>query len=65
MLTKVYVAQSAFEQALEILNLLYYQMRKEKCMFERSELHFLAAGNKVHFRISWHRESIPATYTFS
>jgi hypothetical protein len=35
MLTKVYVALNAFEQALAILNLLYLQMRKEKHMFER------------------------------
>jgi hypothetical protein len=35
MLTKRYVAQNAFEQALVILNLVYLQMRKEKHMFER------------------------------
>jgi len=30
MLTKVYIAPNAFEQALVILNLFYFQMRKEK-----------------------------------
>ena len=35
MLTKVYVAQNAFERALVILNLFNLQMRKEKCMSER------------------------------
>jgi len=35
MLTKVYIAQNAFEQALAIQNLFYLQMRKEKFMFER------------------------------
>jgi hypothetical protein len=35
MLTKGYVEQNAFEQALAILNLFYLQMRKEKFMFER------------------------------
>jgi len=35
MLTKVYVARNAFEQALAILNLFYLQVRKEKYMFEQ------------------------------
>ncbi|MGH4124164.1 MAG: hypothetical protein ACREV6_14655 [Clostridium sp.] len=35
MLTKVYIAQNAFEQALVIQNLFYLQVRKEKCMSER------------------------------
>ena len=34
MLTKVYIAKNAFEQALVILNLFYLQMREEKYMFE-------------------------------
>ena len=63
MLTKVYVAKNAFEQALEILNLLYYQMRKENACL--SEFAFLVADDKINFRISWRSESIPATYTFS
>ncbi len=43
MLTKVYIAQNAFEQALVILNLFYLQMRKEKYMFERSEFIFFSS----------------------
>ena len=38
MLTKVYIAKNAFEQALEILNLFYFQMREEKHMFERQRV---------------------------
>jgi len=41
MLTKVYIAPNAFEQALVILNLFYFQVRKEKRMFEWSEFAFL------------------------
>jgi hypothetical protein len=39
MLTKVYVAQNEFEQAIEILNLFYFQVREEKYMFERSKMY--------------------------
>jgi len=35
MLTKVYIAQNAFEQVIVILNLFYLQLRIEKYMFER------------------------------
>jgi hypothetical protein len=51
MLTKVYVDKNAFEQALVILNLFYFQWRKEKCLSEQSELAFLTAENKINFRI--------------
>jgi len=52
MLTKVYNAQNAFEQHLAILNLFYFQMCKKKYMFEQASLYFLAAGNKIDFRIT-------------
>ena len=42
MLTKVYIAQNAFEQALVIQNLFYLQVREEKYMFERSEFIFFS-----------------------
>ena len=38
MLTKVYIAQNAFEQTLVILNLFYLQLRKEKHLFERTRV---------------------------
>ena len=38
MLTKVYIAQNAFEQALVIQNLFYLQVRKENRMFERQRV---------------------------
>ena len=53
MLTKVYVAKNAFEQTLVIHNLFYLQMREEKHLFERSELCFLAAVNKINCGITW------------
>jgi hypothetical protein len=40
MLTKVYVAKNAFEQALKILNLFYHQMRKENACLSEASLHF-------------------------
>jgi len=43
MLTKVYIAQNAFEQHLAILNLFYFQMRKKKYMFEQSEFVFFSS----------------------
>jgi len=42
MLTKVYIAQNAFEQAVVILNLFYLQVRLEKHMFEWSEFMFFS-----------------------
>ena len=42
MLTKVYIAQIAFEQALAIHNLFYLQLREEKYMFEQSEFVFFS-----------------------
>jgi hypothetical protein len=65
MLTKVYVAQNAFEQALAILNLFYLQMREENTCLSHSELVFLAVGNKINFRITWHCESISSNLYFS
>jgi hypothetical protein len=46
MLTKVYVAQNAFEQALVIHNLFYLQMRVENACLSDSEFAFLAAIKK-------------------
>ena len=43
MLTKVYIAQNAFEQALVTLNLFYLQLRKEKFMFEQCEFEFFSS----------------------
>jgi len=42
MLTKVYIAQNALKRALVILNLFYFQLRKEKRLFEQSELAFFS-----------------------
>ena len=39
MLTKVYIAQNAFEQGVVILNLFYLRMREEKYMFERKRVY--------------------------
>lgn len=39
MLTKVYIETNAFELSLEILDLLYLKMRKEKHMFERQRVY--------------------------
>jgi len=52
MLTKVYIAPNAFEQALVILNLFYFQMRKKNVCLSKASLHFLAAENKINFRIT-------------
>jgi len=42
MLTKVYVAQNAFEQAIVILNLFYLQMRKKNSCLSESEFEFFS-----------------------
>jgi len=43
MLTKVYVAYNAFEQALAIHNLFYLQVRKEKHVSEQSGFVFFSS----------------------
>jgi len=49
MSTKVYIAYNTFEQALVILNLFYFQMREEKCMFDWSGFAFFSNWKQNEF----------------